>query len=200
MQEVKTAIFDPKDGKPPYRLGVLLVLLNNAGEVFAGVRTDMPSDGKPWQLPQGGIKAFHIENRLTGQESIEQAAKRELSEEVGTKVKAGIIAVGAQPIAFEFDRDHNSKYRGQMLTPVLMRFQGGTIDVSKIEEGDTKPAFSNYGWFTPAEILKNATAVKLSVYEQALAGFMPLVRGIEPVQPQTALYANGKNMPKDFNL
>ncbi len=196
MEKVQTAVFDPEDGKPPYRRGVLLVLVNSYGEVFAGQRTDMPTDGKPWQLPQGGIKAFHMGPVLRREETVEEAALRELREEVGKRVRAAVIAVGTRPIAFEFDRDGNDKYRGQMLTPVLLRYQGGRIDISQIEEGDSKPAFSKYGWFTPEEIRANATKVKLPVYDQALTIFRTAMAAAGPHVPDqrpTGTHGLGNN-------
>ncbi len=184
MTEVeRTAVHDPGDGKPPYRRGVLLVLVNSQREIFAGERTDMPQDGKPWQMPQGGIKAFYIGNHLRRQETAEEAAFRELREEVGGGVQADLISVGSVPIAFNFDRDGNSKYRGQILTPVLLRYTGGAIDITRKEDGDTKPAFANYGWFSSDEIIANATAVKAPVYAEALRLMAPALMNLGPHAP-----------------
>jgi 8-oxo-dGTP pyrophosphatase MutT (NUDIX family) len=201
MQEIeRTAIFNPGDGKPPFRLGVLLILVNRAGEIFAGERTDMPQDGRPWQMPQGGIKAFYIGSHLRRQETAEEAAFRELREEVGPKVRANLISVGATPIAFDFDRSGNEKYRGQMLTPVLLRYVDGKIDISRKEDGDTKPAFANYGWFPTTEIVANATAVKAPVYEKALSLLAPAMMNLEPHMPESKVvvgdFRSRRNTPQ----
>ena len=55
--------------KLPYRPCVGLVVINAAGEVFAGQRIDNPGDA--WQMPQGGVDEG---------ETPVQAALRELGE------------------------------------------------------------------------------------------------------------------------
>lgn len=202
MQEVeRTAVFDPGDGAPPFRRGVLLILVNKTGEIFAGERTDMPQDGKPWQMPQGGIKAFFIGTHLRRQETAEEAAFRELREEVGANVRADLISIGSKPIAFAFDRGGNDKYRGQMLTPVLLRYVGGKIDLTRKEDGDTKPAFANYGWFTQTDIVANATAVKAPVYAEALRLLAPAFANLAPRPPDGSRvvvgdFRSSRNTPK----
>ena len=171
MRESRTAIDDPGDGKPPYRLGVLLVLVDERSRIFVGERSDMPDDRRPWQLPQGGIKAFYDAGRLTGQEPPAQAALRELEEELGPEVRASIMGIATQAMAFDFDRGFNPKYRGQKLWPVLMRYEGGGIDISRLEDGDDKPAFLRYEWRGAAEVIAQATASKAGLYRAALAAF-----------------------------
>ena len=184
MQEIeRTAVHDPGDGQPPFRRGVLLILVNKGGEIFAGERTDVPQDGKPWQMPQGGIKAYYIGGHLRRQETAEEAAFRELREEVGPKIRADLISVGATPIAFHFDRGGNEKYRGQILTPVLLRSVGGQSDLTRQADGDVKRAVSNYGWFPAADIIANATTVKAPVYAEALRMMLPALTNMEPRQP-----------------
>lgn len=189
IETERTAIYDPGDGKPPFRRGVLLLLVNGEGEFFAGARTDMPRDGKPWQMPQGGIKAFFIGEHLRRQETAEEAAFRELSEEVGGKVRADLIAISDKKIPFLFDREGNDKYRGQLLTPVLLRYSGGAIDITRKEDGDSQPAFSNYGWFTTSEIVTNATAVKAPVYAEAFSILAPALANMAPRMPGAKIFA-----------
>src|SRR3954469_1699562 len=57
----------------PYRPCVGVMLLNRDGHVFVGKRIDQTVEG--WQMPQGGIDAG---------ETPEEAARRELEEEIGT--------------------------------------------------------------------------------------------------------------------
>jgi putative (di)nucleoside polyphosphate hydrolase len=57
----------------PYRPCVGVMLINREGLVFVGRRIDQTMEG--WQMPQGGIDAG---------ETPEEAALRELKEEIGT--------------------------------------------------------------------------------------------------------------------
>lgn len=156
----KTAIDDPCDGGPPYRLAVLIVLMDHTGKVFVGERSVPTADDKPWQLPQGGI--------CVG-EDVAQAAQREIAEEVGADVKASVFAVGKRQITLNFTDTFNPKYRGQKLTPVLMRFEGGAIDVSQVEDGHGQPAFLSFRWQEPDAIIAQATKEKQPVYQDAFA-------------------------------
>ena len=106
---------------------------------------------------------------------------RELGEELGRDVRATFMRVG-QPVVLDFASEHNPKYRGQMLTPMLMRYMGGTIDISRIEDGDTKPAFSAYAWRPAEEVLALATLAKQPVYAQVLDSF-----GLLPQSPGRSL-------------
>lgn len=183
MIETRTAIFDPMDGKAPYRLGVLLVLFNASGYIFAGERNAEVHELITWQLPQGGIKQFLNGGRVTGQERPSEAAFRELREEAGNDVKASIIAMAAKPCRFDFFRGGNDKYRGQILTPVLMRYHGGRIDLSRPEDGDNQPAFRNFSWFEPSDFLKISSADKQPIYQQALANFSDILARATPFLP-----------------
>lgn len=193
MIETRTAIFDPMDGKAPYRLGVLLVLFNANGHIFAGERNALPHEATSWQLPQGGIKQYLNGGRVTGQERQSEAALRELREEAGVGVKAAIIAMAAKPCRLDFIQGGNDKYRGQILTPVLMRYQGGQIDLSRPEEGDSQPAFRNFSWFDPNDFLKISPAYKQPIYRQALANFSDILGRTRSFLP--ASFFAGKRWP-----
>ncbi len=187
MFEKRTAIFDPMDGKAPYRLGVLLVLFNATGDIFAGERNAPPGEMTSWQLPQGGIQQFLQRGRVTGQESQIQAAMRELREEAGADVKAAVIAMASKPCRLDFAPGGNDKYRGQILTPVLMRYQGGKIDISRPEDGESQPAFKNYNWFEPNDFLNLSAPYKQPLYRQALASFSQIIGRITPFLPASFL-------------
>lgn len=193
MLETRTAIFDPLDGKAPYRLGVLLVLFNASGQIFAGERNAPAHEVTSWQLPQGGIKQFLNNGRVTGQEKQSDAALRELREETGAGVKAAIIALAAKPCRLDFTTGGNDKYRGQILTPVLLRYNGGKIDLSRPEEGDSQPAFRSYNWFDPNDFLNIAPGYKQPVYRQALANFSHIIGRITPSLPPS--FNGGKRWP-----
>ncbi len=183
MIETRTAVFDPLDGKAPYRLGVLLVLFNASGQIFAGERNAPAHEMPSWQLPQGGIKQYLSGGRVTGQEKENEAALRELREEAGDGIKAAIIAMAAKPCRLDFTAGGNDKYRGQILTPVLLRYLGGKIDLSRPEEGESKPAFRNYDWFHPHDFLHISPAFKQPIYQQALGNFSHIIGRITPSYP-----------------
>ncbi|RCK31551.1 RNA pyrophosphohydrolase [Thalassospira xiamenensis] len=100
----------------PYRPCVGIALFNDDGQVWIGNRIGFEG---AWQLPQGGIDDG---------ETAEQAARRELSEEIGTD-KAEIIAETPDWLTYDLP-DHligkafGGKYRGQKQKWFAMRFTG----------------------------------------------------------------------------
>lgn len=173
--DIKTATFDPGDGGLPYRLGVLLVVFNRHGEIFAGKSHKEPADGKAWQLPQGGRKMV-LTDGVPHYERTSKAARRELKEELGTATKLELIKMLPEPVVYDFP-DANAKYRGQMLIPVLVRCHNNNakFDIGRQEEGDAQPAFSAWKWLKPDSVLDNVTAVKAAIYQQVLTAFLPVI-------------------------
>ena len=100
----------------PYRPCVGIALFNDDGQVWIGNRIGFEG---AWQLPQGGIDDG---------ETAEQAARRELSEEIGTD-RADIIAETPDWLTYDLP-DHligkafGGKYRGQKQKWFAMRFTG----------------------------------------------------------------------------
>jgi 8-oxo-dGTP pyrophosphatase MutT (NUDIX family) len=170
----QTATYHPEDGGSlPYRLGVLLILQRDDGLIWVGERATPQPDGQQWQLPQGGIKAWlYADGSVAEQETAAQAALRELAEEVGDAVQATIIKL-APPLTYEFIDDKHPKYRGQQLTPVLLRYQRGNIDTTKLEVGETQPAFLTHTWQAPEQIRANVTAAKHALYTAAFSTLTP---------------------------
>jgi putative (di)nucleoside polyphosphate hydrolase len=119
-----------------YRKGVGVVLLNMDKKILVAQRIDTMNTA--WQMPQGGI-----ENNETPQE----AALRELKEEIGTN-KAVVISETTAWLRYSFPMNlqkslWSGKYRGQEQKWFLMRFIGEDKDINL----NTKhPEFSNWKW------------------------------------------------------
>lgn len=167
----RTAVLPAADGGKPYRHGVLLVVCNRRGGIFIGKSTKRPADGKPWQLPQGGIKDFG-----THRERVGVAARRELAEELGPMARFRLLRILPEPVAYLFP-DASPKYRGQKLSAVLLLCLSpdGRFDIGRIEEGDGQPAFSAWKWASPDEVMRLATAAKVDVYAQVMKAFAPAI-------------------------
>jgi putative (di)nucleoside polyphosphate hydrolase len=156
------APFDPSG--LPLRRGVGIMLLNPDDRVFVARRIDMPSEA--WQMPQGGIDKG---------ETPEQAARRELKEEVGTD-KAEILA--ESPIWRDYDlpaelvgRIWGGRYRGQSQKWFVMRFTGTDADIDIDTE---EPEFLAWKWVEMNEVPRLIVPFKRKLYE-LVAEFAPLV-------------------------
>ncbi len=155
----------PDQAALPYRACVGVVLIDDAGRIFAGQRID--SDVPAWQMPQGGID--------TGEDPRE-AALRELHEEIG--VAPALVQVLAEtPDWLTYDLpDHligkvwKGRFRGQKQRWFLMRFLGDNADIRL----DTKhPEFSEWRWITADDLLDGIVPFKRAVYDQVVAAFRP---------------------------
>ena len=119
----------------PYRPCVGIALFNETGQVWIGNRIGFEG---AWQLPQGGIDPG---------ETAEQAARRELGEEIGTD-KAEIIAETPEWLTYDLP-DHligkafGGKYRGQKQKWFAMRFTGKEKHI-KIDV--PHPEFDSWRW------------------------------------------------------
>lgn len=145
----------------PYRLCAGIMLINEQKNVFVGQRFDMKTEA--WQMPQGGIDEG---------ETPEQAAFRELLEEVGTD-KAKIIKAYPQPLDYDLpehlaDKFWGGKYRGQRQYWFLMEFTGTDADINLQTE---HPEFSEYKWINPQELPHHAIAFKKEIYQTLVEGF-----------------------------
>lgn len=144
-----------------YRACVGVALFNARGEVFVGERIDTPG---AWQMPQGGID---------GDETIEQAAFRELYEEVGSN-NAQIIRVADKKIRYDLPDDMRERlwggmYKGQEQTWVAARFLGADSDIN-IKNHD--PAeFSKWKWIALGETIDLIVPFKRDTYKQVIALF-----------------------------
>lgn len=147
----------------PYRPCVGIVLFNEKGQVFAGSRID--TEGDSWQMPQGGIDEG---------ETVEEAAFRELMEEVGTD-KAEII--GTHPAKIRYDlpehlqgRLWEGRFAGQEQNWVAMRFYGTDQDIDLNAYSD--PEFDDWQWLPLEDIVHHAVPFKRDVYKEVISFFI----------------------------
>lgn len=144
----------------PYRPCVGIMLLNRDGLVFTGERIDTPG---AWQMPQGGVDEG---------ESLEEAAIRELGEEIGVSADAvKLVARTKDWIPYDLP-DHligkvwGGKYRGQK----QHWFRADLLaDDSAIDLETHHPEFARWKWSSPDELLDEIVPFKRHVYEQVLA-------------------------------
>lgn len=149
----------------PYRPAVGIMLLNARAEVFVGQRLD--STLEAWQMPQGGIDPG---------ETPEQAAWRELGEEVGTNA-AEIVAVAERQLDYDLPPDlqgklWGGKYRGQRQTWFAMRFTGTDTE---IDIATPEPEFRSWMWIAPQRLPQLVVPFKRALYEAVLAEFALLI-------------------------
>jgi putative (di)nucleoside polyphosphate hydrolase len=150
----------------PYRKGVGVVLLNDAGKVFVAQRIDTKEPA--WQMPQGGIDK---------DEAPYAAALRELEEETGT-AKAELIAATEDWLRYDLPADLQTKmwkgkYRGQEQMWYLMRFTGADSDINIETE---HPEFSEWKWADFETLPDLIVGFKKDLYRQIVAAFARVVR------------------------
>jgi len=148
----------------PYRPCAGIVLQNKAGRIFVGERIDMPG---AWQMPQGGIDEG---------EGHEEAALRELEEEIGVKATdARIMKATADWVYYDLP-DHllgkvwGGKYRGQKQRWFLVELLA-TDDAINIET--EHPEFSRWKWTDTESLLAEIVPFKRPVYEAVIAELLP---------------------------
>ena len=156
-----------KEDKRPYRQGVGILLFNAQGLVFTGMRADTPG---AWQMPQGGIDK--------GEEP-QDAAKRELFEEVGTD-KAEIIAESQGWLSYDLppDLSHKvwkGKYRGQQQKWFAFEFLGADNDI-RLDAHPDEIEFIRWRWTDFAELPNLIVGFKRPLYEALAAEFAPLAK------------------------
>lgn len=148
----------------PYRPCAGIVLVNRDGLVFVGERIDMPG---AWQMPQGGIDEG---------ESHEEAALRELEEEIGVTANEARIAKATADWVYYDLPDHllgkawGGKYRGQKQRWFLVELLAGD-DAINIETAH--PEFSRWKWTDTASLLAEIVPFKRPVYEAVVAELLP---------------------------
>jgi putative (di)nucleoside polyphosphate hydrolase len=149
-----------------YRSGVGVVLLNTLGEVFVGRRADLKDEA--WQMPQGGIDDG---------ETPQQAALRELREEIGTD-KANIIAESGGWFYYDVPVDLAQKkwkgrWKGQKQKWLVMLFHS---DDSDINLSTGHPEFDAWRWVPIKDLSGLAAPFKRQLYLDVIGEFSTVFR------------------------
>lgn len=151
-----------------YRRCASAIVFNKKGLILLGNRIDTPEDA--WQFSQGGIEEG---------ESPEQAAKRELFEEMSiTSVK--LISADKEANRYEFPESVKQKFKKKGLTTCgqdiyfcLFYFTG---DEGEINTKTAYPEFKSYMWSDFDFAVKNIVDFKKDVYLKAANRFKSVVK------------------------
>ena len=143
-----------------------VALFNRRGLVWAGRRVDDPGGpaGAHWQMPQGGIDPG---------ETPEQAALRELQEEIGTD-KAAVVGKIADWLSYDVppklaDRVWGGRYRGQRQLWFALRFTGTDKDIDLKAHGEVE--FAEWRWMKLGELPKSVIGFKRDIYARIATEF-----------------------------
>ena len=140
------------------------MLFNRDGKVFVGRRIDQTVEG--WQMPQGGIDKG---------ETPEQAARRELLEEVGTD-KAELAGEMDDWVTYDLPAHlvgiaFRGKYKGQRQKWFALRFTGQD---SEIDLTAHDPEFSDFQWVSLDALPALIVPFKRETYRAVIAAFKNL--------------------------
>jgi len=159
----------------PYRPCVGVMLVNPAGLVFVGRRSDRDDapegGGQWWQMPQGGLDE--------GEEP-DAAARRELEEETGV-TRARFIARTRQWYAYDLP-DHligkawQGRYRGQTQLWFAARFEGEDSEIDLAPKPGHEREFDAWRWVALEALPDLVVPFKRHVYEGVIGEFGPLLR------------------------
>ena len=103
-----------------------------------------------WQMPQGGVN-------IAKNESLDNAAKRELYEETGVKT-AKII-----------NQSEGWYYYYLPQSWFLFNFEGADEEINL--QTDKKPEFNSWQWVRPQNVLNNIVNFKKDIYQKILKEF-----------------------------
>ena len=148
----------------PYRPCVGVMLINAEGLVFVGRRIDQTVEG--WQMPQGGIDQG---------ETPEQAALRELKEEIGTDEARPLREMEGW---LDYDLPQHllgvalkGRYRGQRQKWLAMRFTGSDSD---IDVNTHEPEFADWKWLAMEALPRLIVPFKRDTYAKVIDAFRDL--------------------------
>jgi putative (di)nucleoside polyphosphate hydrolase len=159
----------------PYRPCVGLMVINRAGRVFIGRRTDGPEhvDAEhSWQMPQGGVDKG---------EDTYKAALRELREEANIRSVEKLAEI-PEWLTYDIPREivgraWKGKYRGQSQKWYALRFTGdeSEIDIAH-PAGGHEPEFSDWRWERMEKLPALIIPFKRPVYERVVKEFTKFAR------------------------
>ncbi len=146
-----------------YRANVGLALFSKAGHVFVGRRVN-GRGAFQWQMPQGGVDKG---------ESPEEAALREMDEEIGVAAKlVDILEETDDWLYYDFPRDllrrMGGPYLGQRQKWFALRFKGSDSDVRLDKH---TPEFDAWRWAKLDDVPGLIVPFKRPVYEQVAERF-----------------------------
>ncbi len=145
--------------KLPYRPCAGIMLLNQSDRIFVGERLDKPG---AWQMPQGGIDDG---------ETPEQAAFRELEEEIGLPATGvDLITMSETWVYYDLPAEligkvWKGRYCGQKQRWALMRLK--TSD-SNININTAHPEFGAWKWTERDALVSEIVPFKRDVYQQVI--------------------------------
>ena len=159
----------PSQKSLPYRPCAGMMVLNRAGLVFVGRRTDGPEHVDAthvWQMPQGGIDE---------DEDPYAAALRELYEETGIRSvqKLGEIA---DWLTYDLPREvvktaWGGRYRGQKQKWYAARFTGDEREINIKSPAGHKQEFIAWRWEPMKNLPELIVPFKRPVYERVVEEF-----------------------------
>ncbi len=138
-----------------FRAGVVAVVTNDAGEIMAFERSDVPNQ---WQLPQGGIEP--------GEAPI-AAAWRELAEETALGA-ADVDLVAEYPDWTVYEWPADVRQNGKRLGQAQRWF------TFKVRRADVEPSpdgveFISWRWVEPSWLIDQVVGFRRAAYERVLA-------------------------------
>ena len=149
-----------------YRANVGIILVNTDGSLFWAKRIGEEA----WQFPQGGIHES---------ESAEQAAFRELHEEIGiSKESVEIIGSTKDWLRYKIPEKLIRRHQtpcciGQKQRWFLLRFIGNESEVCL--NNCEKPEFDQWRWVDHSIPARSVISFKRDVYADALKELIPLL-------------------------
>jgi putative (di)nucleoside polyphosphate hydrolase len=170
----KTKRFDPGDGGPPYRCGVMAMVFSRQGQVLACKRSNEKLKvwtENPWQIPQGGIDDG---------EDPQAAALRELWEEIGLDAsKVQLLMQAPEATTYDFpDRGENltptgKSYRGQHHQWFAFLYTGDNIHTDVTFDKGDEVEFIAVEWWPIERLANEIVPFKRDAFRTAIEMFAP---------------------------
>ena len=150
------------------RDAVGIVVFNREGRILVGKRSKNKKIATGfWQFPQGGIK-------IKKGESVQQAAKRELWEEVGLNLDDLILEKQLpEPICYKYITERTG-HQGQRMHWVLYYWkrEDNILAHCKLDNQEA-PEFSKLKMKTWKKLMKNAVPFKVDMFNKLEIAFKP---------------------------